>query len=194
MWTCRPTGSSASSALRRTPSAVEVDAELRVVVRGLDRLVRPRLDPRGEPDEHAAGAGASGAPDLLAGIEHDERARRRGGLELLVRLVVPVEEELLAAQTGAQRELELAAGRDVGTEAFRVQQPQDRYVREGLDAEGDERFGVDRAERPRLRDDRLAAVDDERRAVLGREVGRARPADDQHTVVDGGRIGPELSV
>ena len=41
-------------------------------------------------------------------------------------------------------------------------------------------------------DDRLPAVDDERRAVLGGELGRPRAADDQRTLVDGRRLGPQI--
>src|SRR5207302_10907474 len=90
------------------------EAELRLVVRGLDRLVRDRLDPRGEPAEHPPNAGGSGARRLIGRVEDDGRLDLRGGAQLLVRLVVAVEEDPVAAEPRLSRESELAEGRHVG--------------------------------------------------------------------------------
>ena len=167
---------------QRPERGVRIEPELRLVVRGLDRLVRLRPDAGREPQEHPPRARARRPRHLVLGVEDDERAGRRGGLELLVRLVVPVEEQPLAAEAGAERELELAEGRDVGAEPLLPEEPQHGHVRKGLDAEGDERVGVDRPVRARLRDERLAAVDDERRPVLGHQLGGLHTAHDEPAV------------
>ena len=89
-------------------------------------------------------------------------------------LVVPVHDELGAGEAGGARERELARGSDVGPDPLRAQQPQHRDVGEGLRPEGDVPAGGRRLQRARPRAQRLLAVDDERRPVLGRELGGVR--------------------
>ena len=94
--------------------------------------------------------------------------------ELLVGLVVAVEEDPVAADAGRLRERELAERRDVGADALLGEDAQDRDVRERLRPVDDERARRRVGVRARLGAERLLAVDDERRAVLGRERRRRR--------------------
>ena len=90
--------------LRRQP-------ELRAAVAGGDRPVRVGVDARRDAHEHAAHAGGGRALGVVGSVEHDEAAGlgRRG--ELLVRLVVAVQHDRVAADAGAARERELAERR-----------------------------------------------------------------------------------
>src|SRR2546422_11359620 len=56
--------------------------------------------------------------DLVVAIDHDDRARAIGGLEVLDALVVAEEVDALARKVGLQREVKLARRDDVETEAF----------------------------------------------------------------------------
>ena len=138
-------------------------------------MVREGLDARRQPHEDAPHAGIRGAARLVGRVEHDRRSRLGRGAELLVRLVVAVEEEPLAGDAGGAGEGELAEGRDVGPEALVREHLQERDVRECLrpvDQEGIRRgFSIG----PRLRADRLLAVDEQGRPVHGREP-RSRDA------------------
>jgi hypothetical protein len=122
----------------------------------------------------------------------ESRTTSRGGAQLLVRLVVPVEDEPLGRNTGAQRELELAARRDVGSQPFQCKQPHQGDVRKCLRPVNDQRLGVDARVCVCPRQDGATAVDDERRAELACEVGGAHLADDELAVRDGGGIREEV--
>ena len=119
-------------------------------------------------------------------------ARSGGSSELLVGLVVAVEDEPVAGNACAQRELQLTERRDVGAEPFRGEEPQQRDVRERLRPVHDERVRFHARVRARARENGVPAVDDERRAELAGECRRADAADDQLAVLDGGRVGEEL--
>ena len=116
----------------RGDGGVRREAELRLVVRRLDRLVRDRLDARGEADEDAPYAGGRRAGRLVGCVEDDGRAGLAGRAQLVVRLVVAVEEDPLARQAGRLRERELAERGDVGAEALLGEDAEERDVRERL--------------------------------------------------------------
>ena len=99
------------------------EPELRLVVRGLDRLVRDRLDAGRQPDERALHTGRGGAPGLVRRVEHDGRARLGRAAELVLRLVVAVEENPLAVDARGLRDGELAERRDVGADALLGEDP-----------------------------------------------------------------------
>jgi len=168
-----------------------VEAELRPVVRGLDRLVRVRLDAGREPDQYAADGGSVRSFDLLHRVEHEDRAGGRRGLELGVGLVVPVDDQPVPLEAGPPRECELAEGGNVRSEPLVGEQPQDRDVRERLHAVDDERIRVDLPVHPRLREQGLAAVRDERCPEALRELGRGDAADREHALVRSGRVREE---
>ena len=130
-----------ASALDLPLGGVGREAELRLLVRRLDRAVRHGLDARRQPHEHAAHAGRGRRLRLARPVEHDERARLGRGAQLLVRLVVAVEDEPLAGDAGRLRERELAERRDVGADSLLREQPQQRDVRERLRPVDDERAG-----------------------------------------------------
>jgi hypothetical protein len=156
------------------------EPELRAVVRSPDRRMRVGVDARRDAHEDSTDTGRAGALDLVLGVEDDEPGPRfRCGRQLLVALVVPVDDDPLAADPGPLREAELAERGDVGAEPLRREEPQHREVRERLDAVGEERAGRRGAVRPPLGENRVPAVDEERRPVLGREVGCAHAADRQ---------------
>jgi hypothetical protein len=103
-----------------------------------------------------------------------------------------MEDELLAGEAGALRELELAQRGHVCTEPFRGEEPQQRDVRERLRPVDDECFRFHARVRARTRENSIPAVHEQRRPELRCERGRACAADDELAVLDGGRIGEEL--
>ena len=105
------------------------EPELRLRVRGLDRPMRLGLDPGSDADQHRRDAGRLRTGGLVECVEDDQCAGSGGGAELLVGLVVAVEDDPVAGHACAQRELQLAACRDVGTEPFGGEEPQQRDVR-----------------------------------------------------------------
>ena len=168
------------------------EPELRLRLRGLDRTMGIGLDPRRDPDQNGFDPGRPRPVAFVECVEDDQSARGRRGAELLVRLVVPVEDDAVARHACSQRELELAACRDVGAEAFAGEQPQQGDVRKRLRPVHDERFGVHARVRTRTREDRFAAVDDERRSVLLRERGRTDSPHGELGPFDGRRVWKEL--
>ena len=87
----------AGRARSRSSASSGAEPELRLVVRGLDRLVRDGLDARRQPHEHAPHAGGGRARSGSSGASSTtSRARLGGRPQLLVRLVVAVEEEPVA--------------------------------------------------------------------------------------------------
>ena len=113
-------------------------------------------------------------------------------LELFVRLVVAVEQDLLAPHPCAQRELELTARGDVGPQTLRGEEPEQRDVGERLRPVHDERFRIDSRIRARPGENGLPAVHEERRAELLSEGRRTDSAHHELAVVDGCRVGEEL--
>ena len=92
----------------------------------------------------------------------------------------------------AQRELELTARGDVGSQTFRSEEPEQRDVGERLRPVHDERFGIHSRIRARPGENRLPAVHEERRAELLREGRRTDSAHHELAVLDGCRVGEEL--
>ena len=85
-------------------------------MRRLHRFVRVGFDPRRDPDEKAFDAHGSCALELVERVEDDEGTGVRRAAQQVVFLVVAVDDEPRAVEPGAQREGELAGGRDVGAE------------------------------------------------------------------------------
>src|SRR5918996_212546 len=136
-------------------------------------------------DVEAGNVEPRGTRDLLERVKHDERVRGRA--QLVVALVVAMDDEPLVRDAGAERELQLAPGRDVRTDTEPGEQPQDRDVRERLGAVDDLCIWRGLAVRPYARADRLLAVNDERRVVLGGERLDGDTADRQVAASDGRR-------
>ena len=86
-------------------------------------------------------AAAARCASSSASSTTNRTSRFGGGPQLLVALVVAVHDDPLALDPGAPRELELAERRDVGAEALGREQPQERDVRERLQAVERERLG-----------------------------------------------------
>jgi len=72
-----------------------------------------------------------------------------------------------------------------------VRRPQEGHVRERFRPVDHERVGIHARVRARTRENGVPAVDDEGRAELRRERGRAHSADCELAVLDGGRVGEE---
>ncbi len=94
------------------------ETELLVLVRGGDELVRVRLDPDVDADEHgrphAAGSGERGDPSGLLGGVHDDPPHPvlQGAVDLRVGLVVAVQRHPRRVEPGSQadRQLPTSAG------------------------------------------------------------------------------------
>ncbi len=158
--------------------ALRRQAELRLVVRRLDRAVRDRLDAGRQADERAPHARGRGAGRLVLGVEHDRDAGLGGCAQLVVGLVVAVEEDPLAP--GCPASSANASSPSVETSAptpSSASTSQERDVRERLRPVDDERIRRGLAVRAGLGADRLLAVDDERRPVLLREAVRGDAAE-----------------
>jgi len=111
------------------------------------------------------------ALQLVERVEHDQCTDFGRVAQQLVLLVVAVDHEPLAGDPCAEREFELADGRDVGAEALLRQELQHRDGRERFRAVNDQRAGRRLAIRPGLRPQRCVVVDDDRRSELARELG-----------------------
>src|SRR5262249_6437651 len=137
-------------------------------------------------------AGGPRPPDLLERVEHDERPGCGGAPQLRIRLVVSVEDDSVTRKPCALGEFELARGGHGRAEARRGKQPQQRDAREGLRPVDDERVGVHARIRARTRENRIPAVDEQRRAELRRERRRANASDHELAVFEGGRVWKQL--
>ena len=89
-------------------------AELRLLVRRLDRAVRDGLDPRRQADEDTPHTRGGRRLRLAGRVEDDERSGLRSRAQLLRRLVVAVEDEPLARDPRGLCEGELAERGDIG--------------------------------------------------------------------------------
>ena len=131
--------------------------------------------------------------DLVRRIEDDEPgARPRSGLELLDALVVPVDDQPVARDPCPQRDRQLTQSRDVRAQTFPGQKPEHADVRKRLHAVRDERVRCRGAVSAGRLEHRSLVVDEERRAVLGREARRSEAGDRQLAALDGGRYREEL--
>ena len=161
-------------------------------MRRTDRVVRVGVDPRRHADERAASPERDGPLDVVERVDDERGARACRGRQVVVALVVPVEDDVLACDAGGARICELARGRDVGAEALRSEEPQQRDVRERLRAVENERSRRRLEVLARAPPQRLLAEHEQGRAVLGGEVGRRDAAEPQLGVVDGRRFGEEV--
>jgi hypothetical protein len=100
-----------------------------------------------------------------------------------------VEEDPVAWNPRSRGERQLAERRDVGADPLLGEDAEQRNARERLRPVDDERVGRGVAIRARLRPDRLLAVDDERRPMLGRQLGRGDTAERQLAVLGPGGMG-----
>ena len=157
-------------------AAREREAELLVLVRGRDELVRVRLDPDGGAYQDALRDAALDAEPAQP-VDLDERVdddpadpgvERRG--ELGDRLVVAVQQQPVAWEAGAHRDGELAAGADVEPEPLLLDPACDRGAEERLrgveDLRAAERLAVVAAPAPQVR----LVHEEGRAAVLGDEI------------------------
>ncbi len=161
-------------------------------MRGPYSFVRHGVDARCQTHEHALDARGGRARRLVRRVENDGRGRGGGGAELLVGLVVPVEEDPVARDAGRLREGELPERRDVGADSLVGENLEDRDVRERLRPVHDKRPGRRLGVGSRLRADRLLAVDEKRRPVDRRQLGRRDAADRERSTVGPCGIGEEI--
>ena len=118
----------------------------------------------------------------------------RASLQLDEALVVAVKDEPLGWEAGSEGDVQLAAGRDVEAQPLLVDQPDHRSAQErlrGVDREvGSERGDGLAAPRPHV----VLVVDEERSAVLGREVDEVDAADREPPLgVDRRGVGQEVA-
>ncbi|TPW13350.1 MAG: hypothetical protein FD127_2080 [Acidimicrobiaceae bacterium] len=180
----------------RRIAVAEVEAELRVVLPGGDVLVGVRVHPRRDAQHHLRRrqplpAQRLDAIELFVAVDDDvAHARFDRGTQLVDALVVAVEGERIGRDAGLLGDEHLAATGHVEEHALLVRQAGHRLA--------EERLG--RVHRPLVaeRVDRLAApmakvrlvVDEQRRAVLGGELGDRGSSDAQGPVGrDRGGIG-----
>ena len=156
MWAWTPTSSTPGMQLERGHrlggrARGHGEAELGVLLAGADELVGVRLDARGDPHEHRGPRRrrrrVSSRPpepgDLVEGVDDDAaRPRLERGGQLVVGLVVAVQDQALGGHAGRQRDVQLAAGRDVEAHALLVGQAGHGPAQERLG-------GVGRRRRPR---------------------------------------------
>ena len=116
--------------------------------------------------------------------------------QLLVRLVVPVDDEVARRlDPGRARERELTQRGHVCADALLAQQPQERDVREGLRPVDDASACADRAAANvrAARAQRLLAVDDERRPEALRELVTRHSPELEHAAVERAESGKSSS-
>ena len=159
-----------------------------------------RLDPGRDPQQHrrrepVVRVQRVETVELVERVDDGAPDRGRSGHAQLVRaLVVAVEHEALGRKAGGQGDVELPAGRDIETQPFLVDEPGHRPAQERLRR-------VDREVRSERRDglttagpQMLLVVDEQRSAVLGREVEEVDTADRQATRgVDGRGVRQEVA-
>ena len=167
--------------------------ELRAAMAGRDRSMRLCLDPGGHADQYAFDSCHGSPRNLVYGVDDDVAdAGRCSRGKLLVALVVPVEHDAVSRNARAERERELAGRGDVGAVAGAGDELEDRNARKGLDAVEQERVGGRAAIRLDVREERLLAVDDERRAELLGEARRPDATERELAVLSRGRVREEL--
>ena len=159
---------------------------------GPDRLVGLGLDAGRDADEHAADARLGCARRLVERVDRDERAGLGRGTQLLVRLVVPVDDETVALDPRPPRERELTERGHVGAEAFLGEQPHHGDVRERLRPVDDERIGHGATEHPRPLPQRSFGVHDERRSEALGELRRCEAVQVEDAALDVRAGGEEL--
>ena len=103
-----------------------------------------------------------------------------------------MDDQTVAVHPRAPREGELAERRDVCAEPLVCEEPEDPDARERLDAVDDERVRVDAPVGAGLRDECLAAVDDERRAESLGELRRRDAPQRERAPGDLGAVRKEL--
>ncbi len=181
-WKCSPSSSRPAWRAARTASTASSapSPNLEPHVPGADRLVRLGLDAGHDAHKRSPHSGRGRARRLVERVEDDERVGPRGGAQLLVRFVVAVHDQPLAADPGPPCERELAQRRDVGADPLLGEQAHDRDVGKGLRPEDDERPGSGAQEHPCALPERRLGVDDERRPETVRELGHTQPFELQH--------------
>ena len=164
--------------------------ELLVLVCGRDELVGVRLDADGDPHENVLDdAGRAGdrveAFDLGHRVEHDVADPGLDGRRQLVDgFVVAVQRDPLGREVGVQRDGQFAAAGHVERQALLVDPARHLGAQERLGGVAHvfaaaERGGDLAAARPEV----VLVDDEERGAVLGRDVGDGHAGDRDHAVV-----------
>jgi len=142
-----------------------------------------------QADECALHSCACSSHRLVLRVEHDRDARLRSRAQLFVRLVIAMEEDAISRDPAVCAN---ASSPSVDTSAPTPSSASTRSsadVRKRLRPVDDQSVGRGCAIRARLGADRLFAVDDERRAMLGREAARGDAAEVELTGVDASGIG-----
>ncbi len=172
------------------------EAELRVLLAGLDELVRVGLDPRRHPHEYPGTRRTRGgirqfpeARDLVEVVDDDAaHAGRQGRRQLRLRLVVAVHHEAIGGDAGGQRDRQLARRRHVEAHPLLVGQPGHGLAQERLGRVG-HTVSPGRDRLPAALPEVRLVVDEQRRAVLLRQGEQVHPADREPTVVGDPRGG-----
>ena len=169
----------------------EREPELHVLVRGRDVLVGVGLDSHAYPDQHRLHASVLPREvgqhlDLVEGVDDDQPdACRDGEIQLRAGLVVAVQGDAARGKAGIERHAKLSARAHVDAQPLLGHPAGDRPAHEGLGRVVDVVPRERVAERPRT----LAKVglvqQEQRRAVLGDQVGHRTSVHAQGT---GGRI------
>jgi hypothetical protein len=181
-----------ASASDRLERLLGREAELRPVMRCLDRRMRVGLHARGRAHEYALDTRFGRELDLVRGVDHHEpRSRAGGGLELFDALVVAVDDQPVAWKAGPCAMVSSPESRRPHP-PLAGEELEDGDVRERLHAVRDERFGRRKAIGAGRFEHRVLVVHEERRTELGRELCGAEAGDRQLAVLDGGRFGEEL--
>ena len=133
----QPPPSTTRSHRAQRVAVLQAEPELRVVGAGLDVLVRVRFDAGRHAHEHGRRRAVVGEQlepvELVERVDDDpaDTGLERGA-QLVGRLVVAVEHDALGREPGVQRDVQLAAGRDVEVEALLGDEARHRGAEERL--------------------------------------------------------------
>ncbi len=137
MCACSPTSSTDGDAAARSTARCrvarrEAEPELRVVLAGLHVLVGVRLDARSYPQQHRGHTTVLG----IEGVEAIELVERvddgapdpcgAGHAQLFDALVVAVQHQAVGRERRRERDVQLAAGRDVEPQTLLIDEPHHR--------------------------------------------------------------------
>ena len=154
------------------------ETELGVFATGADELVRMGLDAGGDADEDGRPVRttrrrieqATQAGDLVEGVDHNaSHSILEGGGQLLLRLVVAVEDQLVGGHAGGEGDVQLAPGRHIEVHALFIGQPGHGAAEERLSGVGDS-LPPGRDGGPAGLTQVVLVVDEQRCAELGSQV------------------------
>ena len=206
MWQCSPAKRSARSfddALHgaQRVAVLQAEAELRVLGAGLDELVRVRLDAGRDAHEHPAATSPRrrASASSRSSSSNESTTIRPTPAAIAARsssvdLLLPWNTMRVGREAGVQRDVQLAAGRDVEVEALLGDEPRHRRAEERL-ARVRDAVAEARAVLAAARAELALVVHVERRAELGREADEVDAADREAAVgLDASRGGQQRQV